>query len=857
MALDTIPKQEGGKLKAVASGTLPSGQPVVVNSDGTVSVVAGSSVSQALGTATAFPASGNSNEAVVTYDSNSNKVVVAFIDNGQSNYGKAVVGTISGTSISFGTPVVFESASVSFLRASFDSNSNKVVFTYTDGGNSLRTTAVVGNVSGTSISFGTPVVVSSGTNGYWPDIAFDSNENKVVIVWTDLGSSDRGRARVGNVSGTSITFGTQTDFEPNSDSGEKPKIVFDPTSNKVVVFYSKTNDEKRACIGTVSGTSITFTSAQVDASVDWANRAVTIDPATGTMYISYNDINNSYYLTVVTATTDGSTITYGTPEVWSSTTNASGDCAFHEASGNVVLSSSESGGDFIVATESGGSFTFGSPVNFEPSVSVRNVALTYDSTSKQVVSAYARDNTTGLSIVFRPAYIDTNLTSENYIGMSGGAVRTGTSTQALGSAAVFESANANNIGSAYDSANNKVVVAYRDDGDSGKGKAVVGTVNTSDNSISFGTPVEFEAGDTEYVKAVFDANSGKIVISFKDNSNSGYGKAIVGTVSGTSISFGSAANFIAANSYNISPVYDSTNNKVVIMYTTLSSPRDGKAVVGTVSGTSISFGSASSFSGSNEAENIFASFDSTLGKVVVAYTQSENSGYAVVGTVSGTSISFGSPVNFNGGTNLATRISCAYDSTANRTVIFYRDQSNGAYDTAIVGTVSGTTISFGTKTVVTSQVNNWRAIAHDPNAGTNVLAVSTNYNFKVGTVDASDNSMTFSGATTFEGAAARHISALYDSTGQKIVLSYQDTGNSNYGTSKVVSLAAPIVIRGEVADGDTATIDIVGTVSSNQLSLTAGQQYYVQTDGTVGTTPADPSVLAGTAVSATKMVVKS
>jgi len=36
MALDTIPKQEGGKLKAVASGTLPNGKPVVVNADGTV-----------------------------------------------------------------------------------------------------------------------------------------------------------------------------------------------------------------------------------------------------------------------------------------------------------------------------------------------------------------------------------------------------------------------------------------------------------------------------------------------------------------------------------------------------------------------------------------------------------------------------------------------------------------------------------------------------------------------------------------------------------------------------------------------------------------------------------------------------
>jgi len=224
--------------------------------------------------------------------------------------------------------------------------------------------------------------------------------------------------------------------------------------------------------------------------------------------------------------------------------------------------------------------------------------------------------------------------------------------------------------------------------------------------------------------------------------------------------------------------------------------------------------------------------------------------------VSGTNISFGSPVNFNGGTNNATRISCAYDSTANRTVIFYRDQSNSSYDTAIVGTVSGTTISFGTKTVVTSQVNNWRAIAHDANAGTNLLAVSSNYNFKVGTVDPSDDSITFSGATTFEGASANFVSALFDSTGKKVVLSYQDSGNSNYGTSTVVSLAAPIIIRGSTASGSTAIIQAGGAVNTLQTGLTAGQQYFVQTDGTLGLTAGSLSVIAGTAVSATDLIVK-
>jgi hypothetical protein len=38
--------------------------------------------------------------------------------------------------------------------------------------------------------------------------------------------------------------------------------------------------------------------------------------------------------------------------------------------------------------------------------------------------------------------------------------------------------------------------------------------------------------------------------------------------------------------------------------------------------------------------------------------------------------------------------------------------------------------------------------------------------------------------------------------------------------------------------------------------LTAGQKYYVQTDGTLGLSPASPSVLAGTAQSATKLIIK-
>jgi endonuclease V-like protein UPF0215 family len=58
------------------------------------------------------------------------------------------------------------------------------------------------------------------------------------------------------------------------------------------------------------------------------------------------------------------------------------------------------------------------------------------------------------------------------------------------------------------------------------------------------------------------------------------------------------------------------------------------------------------------------------------------------------------------------------------------------------------------------------------------------------------------------------------------------------------------------AENEQSTIAIVGCIDRNQTGLTAGQQYFVQGDGTLSTTADSPSVLAGTAISATELVVK-
>ena len=78
-----------------------------------------------------------------TFDSSNNKVVIAYRDGVNSDYGTVIVGTVSGTSISFGSPAVFNSATTNFISATYDSTNNKVVIAYSDGGNSTHGTAIL------------------------------------------------------------------------------------------------------------------------------------------------------------------------------------------------------------------------------------------------------------------------------------------------------------------------------------------------------------------------------------------------------------------------------------------------------------------------------------------------------------------------------------------------------------------------------------------------------------------------------------------------------------------------------------------------------------------------------------------
>jgi hypothetical protein len=424
--------------------------------------------------------------------------------------------------------------------------------------------------------------------------------------------------------------------------------------------------------------------------------------------------------------------------------------------------------------------------------------------------------------------------------------------EVIGARTTFEAASMHYAAIAYDATNNKIVIAYRDGGNSNYGTAIVGTV--SGTSISFGSPVVFATANSQFIAITFDAGNSKVVISYMDGSNSNYGTSIVGTVSGTSISFGASVVFGSHVAYYISSTYDVAAGKIVVFYGNQSSAYAATLLVGTVSGTSISFGSPL-IADSNGSLYCSCSYDPTNQKTVFAYGDSGSSyaGRSFVGTISGTSISIGSIATFEA--NNVTATAMTYDSVNEKTIIAYSRFGGNA----IVATVSGTSISFGSPVIFNATaIGQQLSTSYNSSAGKITIVYAENpgpATFVVGSI--SGTSISFGSPVTFDSASTGYNTSVYDQTAKKIVIAYRDNSDSGYGKSYVLQNSntnyTDFIGITDAAISDTASgsVTIKGGISTNVTGLTPNQNYYVQTDGTLSTTASD--VLAGKALSSTSI----
>jgi len=260
------------------------------------------------------------------------------------------------------------------------------------------------------------------------------------------------------------------------------------------------------------------------------------------------------------------------------------------------------------------------------------------------------------------------------------------STITYSSEYVFNPAGTNDISATALSAN-KFVIAYRDSGNSFYGTSIIG--NVSGGNISFGSEYVFNLAFTTYISAAALSDE-KFVVMYQDGGNSDYGTAIIGNVSGFTVSYGSEYVFNSAGIWWKSSTAALSPNKFLITYTDIGNSDYGTAIIGDVSGNTINYGSEFVFSSAPTWEPSSAALTST--KFVVVYQDGGNSQYgtAIIGDVIGTNVSFGSAYVF---ITANTFDISAITLTDINFMVAYRDSAHSWNGTAIIGNVSGTNIS--------------------------------------------------------------------------------------------------------------------------------------------------------------------
>ena len=215
----------------------------------------------------------------------------------------------------------------------------------------------------------------------------------------------------------------------------------------------------------------------------------------------------------------------------------------------------------------------------------------------------------------------------------------------------------------------------------------------------------------------------------------------------------------------------------------------------------------------------------------------------------------------------------SYDSNTSKGILSWRHITGGKPTAAVLTIPSNTTSGVPTyTTAVDIASNSTDSVKHTFNPSTKELVFYFATNS--GSVDTEIKCFTISGNTlvdanhnldVFVGVDYQYLAVATNPTLNRVIVATQDEGNGDYLSASTVDI--PVTTNNltaenfigfaadNYANNVTATIKVVGNTTT-QSGLTAGRKYYVQNNATLALTADTPSVEAGTAISATTLIVK-
>ena len=324
--------------------------------------------------------------------------------------------------------------------------------------------------------------------------------------------------------------------------------------------------------------------------------------------VKFSGTGNSYYFSIAVLDTTHFIVSY------CDFTSATGKCVAGVTDGNITISS------------------FGTPAGFSGASGVSKTSTTkIDSTH----------------------FVTTYINSTDTYGYTFIGLITGTTITTVGTPVKYSGTTAIDYPCIALLDATHFVVGYKNSSDS-YGYAIIGATDGATTISSYGTPVKYSGTDNvTYLSAAY-MDATHFVLSYRNETDSGYGYSIVGITSGTTIS-----------SYGTKLKYSGT---IGILY------------------------------------NSIFSIDSTHFGVSYQKSVSTYNGYGVIGVTSGTTISsYGTPVSYSG--TRGTQFNSAFLLDSTHFITTFMDPVGTGYGYAAAGTFSGTTISgYSTQTTDYSKI---------------------------------------------------------------------------------------------------------------------------------------------------------
>jgi len=298
-----------------------------------------------------------------------------------------------------------------------------------------------------------------------------------------------------------------------------------------------------------------------------------------------------------------------------------------------------------------------------------------------------------------------------------------------------------------------------------------------------------------------------------------------------------------------------------------------------MSGTPFSVSGNLSLDSSNQVQYASTAYDPDTKQWCTAWQYISGSTYvahARLSSVTGTTITGGSELTYESGGLNSQRPNIVYDEHANKFLVQYANSiASNSYNATYVKplSVSGTSLSAGTRLTLPLNFQlRQMHMAYSPDIKKTVLHYQeyvsgswNNGNSYRAEVTISGTSASCSTPTTLEtisnSTVAYNPRIAFDSGTKRGVLIYgfpytvkfgtYKSGSTNIRSTNFIGLS-----NAAYSNGATATINVLGGVSTVQSGLTAGTEYYVQNNGTLGTAADAYEIKAGIALSSSSLLIK-